>query len=145
MGGVRCPPQSQLRLRKSSSRPVVKNAFLHAVWLEYEGCNGLSQPCSSTAFCCSLMVRICFLQPGLGGPRSVPKCNLLADFCDLHSFHHGVTSRRGEKAFAPVANPGRMMPRATAPIAPQEAWRIPQTSSPGRQGLGLEFRIAFSW
>ena len=70
------------------------------------------------------------------GPDLFPN----AIFYYLHCSQHGFTTRRrGEKAFAPVATPGRMMPRANAPLAPQQARRIPQ---PAHRGLGLGFRIA---
>ena len=51
--------------------------------------------------------------------------------------HYGDTNRRGEKAFAPAATPGRMMPRGNAPIAPQQAWQSPANQFTGNAGVGI--------
>jgi hypothetical protein len=40
-------------------------------------------------------------------------------------FHAFLLLAYGEKAFAPVATPGRMMPRANAPLAPQQVAQQP--------------------
>jgi len=48
-------------------------------------------------------------------------------------FHALLLLVHGEKAFAPAATPGRVMPRANAPLAPQKTIQIQQVAMPPTQ------------
>ena len=111
-----------LRLRKSVTRPVFGQAVLYSVLLGLARVRRLQRDFRDHAlprlFAARPWSAFASLKQSLDEPRYVPPFATIGDL-PLASQSRGC---RGEKAFAPAATPGRMMPRAHS-YHPHEARR----------------------